>query len=166
VPTEKPQDQPQIESPPSPEPLHGLEAHATHGRDARATVLRDAGVEILELPADGTHLHDTTGTIDLPALLDELGRRRMTHLLVEGGPAVLHSFLHAGLADEVRIYTSPQTLRDKFPQESLANLPRMDMEKFPPPDMELEHCHELGKDTLRCYAHVSSPGRGTLGSPG
>jgi Zn-dependent protease with chaperone function len=33
-----PNEEPQTEIPPSPEPLHGLEAHATHGRDARATL--------------------------------------------------------------------------------------------------------------------------------
>lgn len=39
-------------------------------------------------------------------LLDELGRRGVLQLLVEGGPSVLHSFVVAGLADRFVIYLS------------------------------------------------------------
>ena len=41
------------------------------------------------------------------ALLDELGRRQMTNLLVEGGGQVLGSFLDSGEVDEVRVFVSP-----------------------------------------------------------
>ena len=66
----------------------------------RAGALRSAGVEILKLPA-------ATEGISLPALLDELGNRQWTYLLVEGGARVLRSFLHERLADEIVVYVSP-----------------------------------------------------------
>jgi riboflavin biosynthesis protein RibD len=41
-------------------------------------------------------------------LLDELGRRRMTNLLVEGGSEVLGAFLDAGQIDEVHVFIAPK----------------------------------------------------------
>ena len=41
------------------------------------------------------------------ALLDELGRRRLTNLLVEGGGQILGAFLDAGAVDAVDIYLAP-----------------------------------------------------------
>jgi len=38
------------------------------------------------------------------ALLDELGRRRMTNIVVEGGSEVLGSFLDADEIDEVHVF--------------------------------------------------------------
>jgi diaminohydroxyphosphoribosylaminopyrimidine deaminase/5-amino-6-(5-phosphoribosylamino)uracil reductase len=48
------------------------------------------------------------GVSGLPALLSELGRRRMTNLLVEGGSSVLGSFLDAGAIDEVHVFIAPR----------------------------------------------------------
>jgi diaminohydroxyphosphoribosylaminopyrimidine deaminase/5-amino-6-(5-phosphoribosylamino)uracil reductase len=42
------------------------------------------------------------------ALLDEMGRRRMTNVLVEGGAGVLGSFLDAREIDEVHVFISPR----------------------------------------------------------
>jgi diaminohydroxyphosphoribosylaminopyrimidine deaminase / 5-amino-6-(5-phosphoribosylamino)uracil reductase len=70
------------------------------GCDA-ASRLRSFGIEIVELPAK-------EGFLDIGALLDELGRRRMTNVLVEGGSAVLGSFLDVGALDEVRVFIAPR----------------------------------------------------------
>jgi len=67
-----------------------------------AANLRRAGVEVLELP-------EAPGGVDLGALLDELGRRQWTYLLVEGGARVLDGFLRAGLADELLVFVAPMT---------------------------------------------------------
>jgi diaminohydroxyphosphoribosylaminopyrimidine deaminase/5-amino-6-(5-phosphoribosylamino)uracil reductase len=43
----------------------------------------------------------------LPDILDELGRRNVLQLLVEGGPAVAHGFHAAGLVDRYVVYLAP-----------------------------------------------------------
>lgn len=53
---------------------------------------------------------DTQGRSNLHCLLDELSKRGIVHLLVEGGPRVLTSFLKEGLADEVVVYIAPRIL--------------------------------------------------------
>jgi len=68
-----------------------------------ADELARAGAEVLTLPAGA-------GGVDLGALLDELGRREWTHLLVEGGQAVLGSFIASGLADELWVFVAPRLL--------------------------------------------------------
>jgi diaminohydroxyphosphoribosylaminopyrimidine deaminase / 5-amino-6-(5-phosphoribosylamino)uracil reductase len=59
-----------------------------------------AEVEILRLPAEG-------GRPSVAALLAELGRRRMTNVLIEGGAEVLGSFRDAGAIDEVHVFIAP-----------------------------------------------------------
>jgi diaminohydroxyphosphoribosylaminopyrimidine deaminase/5-amino-6-(5-phosphoribosylamino)uracil reductase len=66
--------------------------------DINASRLSDAGVEMLHLPPD------TNGRVDLAALLDELGRRKMTNILVEGGPQLLGSMFDGDLVDEVHVF--------------------------------------------------------------
>lgn len=73
---------------------------ALEAQSAKARELRQAGVELLELPAG-------EGGLDLGAMLDELGRRQHTYLMVEGGPAVLGSFVYGGLADELLAFVCP-----------------------------------------------------------
>ena len=53
---------------------------------------------------------DTQGCSNLHFLLDELSKRGIAHLLVEGGPRVLTSFLKEGLADEIVVYITPRIL--------------------------------------------------------
>jgi len=64
------------------------------------------GVEVLIWP-------DTQGRSNLYFLLDELSKRGIAHLLVEGGPRVLTSFLKEGLADEIVVYIAPKILGAK-----------------------------------------------------
>jgi len=67
----------------------------------RVEALRGAGCEMLA-PSP-----DYDGTPKLPQLLDELGRRRWTNVLVEGGSEVLGRFLDSGAIDEVHVFISP-----------------------------------------------------------
>jgi diaminohydroxyphosphoribosylaminopyrimidine deaminase/5-amino-6-(5-phosphoribosylamino)uracil reductase len=64
---------------------------------------REEGFEVLELPAE-------SGRPSVSALLAELGRRRMTNVLVEGGAAVLGSFSDAGLIDELHVFVAPKLI--------------------------------------------------------
>lgn len=63
--------------------------------------LQRAGVEALRLPA----VEDRP---DLRSLLQELGRRRMTHILVEGGGRLLGSFFDGTLIDEIHAFVAPK----------------------------------------------------------
>ena len=65
----------------------------------RCRQLEAAGVEVLRLP-----IRDRTGR--LTSLLDELGRRRKTNVLVEGGGILLGSLLDAGAIDEVHAFVA------------------------------------------------------------
>lgn len=66
----------------------------------RAAALRACGCEVLTSPAVG-------GRVNVAALLTELGRRRFTNVLVEGGGGALGAFLDAGAIDEVHVYIAP-----------------------------------------------------------
>lgn len=69
----------------------------------RVARLRERGVEVLLLPR-------TEAGVSLEALLDELGSRRMSNLLVEGGPTVLAEFFRRELVDEVVVYVAPKVV--------------------------------------------------------
>lgn len=60
-------------------------------------------VEVLTCP-------DTQGRSNLHFLLEELGKRGVQQLLVEGGPSVISSFLKEQLADQIVVYISPKIL--------------------------------------------------------
>jgi diaminohydroxyphosphoribosylaminopyrimidine deaminase/5-amino-6-(5-phosphoribosylamino)uracil reductase len=61
------------------------------------------GAEVLAVPT-------TQGRCDINSLLDELSKRGIAQLLVEGGPTVIASFLKQRLVDEVCIYIAPKIL--------------------------------------------------------
>jgi diaminohydroxyphosphoribosylaminopyrimidine deaminase/5-amino-6-(5-phosphoribosylamino)uracil reductase len=63
--------------------------------------LGECGCETLTLPGPD-------GRVDVDALLAEMGRRRWTNVLLEGGAGVLGSFLDAGAVDEVHVFIAPR----------------------------------------------------------
>jgi len=69
----------------------------------RRSELENAGAEVVSLPAGDSG-------IDLPRVLDELSRRGMPGLLVEGGSSVHWSFLAAGLVDKFYFIAAPMVL--------------------------------------------------------
>jgi riboflavin biosynthesis pyrimidine reductase len=90
-------------------------ADAAAARQQAVKKLTDRGVEVLAVPSDGAK-------VDLGALLDDLGRRQWTYLLVEGGRKVLESFVLTGLADELFAFVSPRAIAD-----APGDLPRFDI---------------------------------------
>lgn len=62
--------------------------------------LRAAGAEVLVLRSDG-------GKVDVLALLQELGRREKSSVLVEGGGTLLGSLFDRGLVDQVLAFLAP-----------------------------------------------------------
>lgn len=64
------------------------------------------GVQICPLPSDAP------GRLSLSAALSELGRRGLTHLIVEPGPTLTAAFLEQDLADRVWVIQSSKRIED------------------------------------------------------
>jgi diaminohydroxyphosphoribosylaminopyrimidine deaminase/5-amino-6-(5-phosphoribosylamino)uracil reductase len=94
-------------------------AQAAAERPERAQALRRAGAEVLELAA-------SADGVDFAGLLDELGRRQWTRLLVEGGAALLRHVIDSRLADELWVFVAPRRLgaAEKLPRLDIAELRR------------------------------------------
>ncbi|MFO0902512.1 MAG: bifunctional diaminohydroxyphosphoribosylaminopyrimidine deaminase/5-amino-6-(5-phosphoribosylamino)uracil reductase RibD [Pirellulales bacterium] len=70
---------------------------------ARRAALTACGCELLEVPGEASAEF-------LGALFDEMGRRRWTNVLVEGGAALLGSMVDARLLDELHVYLAPKLI--------------------------------------------------------
>ncbi|MEO1994504.1 MAG: bifunctional diaminohydroxyphosphoribosylaminopyrimidine deaminase/5-amino-6-(5-phosphoribosylamino)uracil reductase RibD, partial [Planctomycetaceae bacterium] len=73
--------------------------------DSNVARLRQSGVEVLQLDLEGSHSASRAAMA-----LQELGRRNLTHVLVEGGGVVLGAFRDAGLIDEVHVFVAPKLI--------------------------------------------------------
>lgn len=60
-----------------------------------------SGADVVTLPRSDTGL-------SVDAILDDLGRRRFTNILMEGGARLLGSFLDAGAVDEFHVFVAPK----------------------------------------------------------
>lgn len=69
--------------------------------EGRRRALERAGAEVLALPAG------PDGRVDLSALWDDLGRREITSVLIEGGAELTGAAARAGLVDEVVLFLAP-----------------------------------------------------------
>jgi len=69
----------------------------------RLAALRAAGCEVWQATADSRSER-------LRELLAELGRRRLTNLMVEGGAAVLQTLFAAGAVDEIQAFVAPRVI--------------------------------------------------------
>jgi diaminohydroxyphosphoribosylaminopyrimidine deaminase / 5-amino-6-(5-phosphoribosylamino)uracil reductase len=70
----------------------------------KLAAVRGMGIEVVTVPADDA------GQVDLPGLLKVLGQRDITSVLVEGGAAVITSFLRQGLADRIIAIIAPKIM--------------------------------------------------------
>ena len=71
----------------------------------KANALRERGVEILSLP-------NASGKVDLSELMQELGRRGINEVHVEGGYRLSGALVAAGLVDELLLYQAPCLIGD------------------------------------------------------
>jgi len=76
-----------------------LVAVTDHAPAGRVAALEALGCEVVAFPGGGA--------VPILPLLEHLGRRGLTNLLVEGGGGVLGAFLDAGQVDAVEVYIAP-----------------------------------------------------------
>lgn len=77
--------------------------------------LRERGAEIIVLP-------NAHGKVDLPALMQELGRRQINEVHVEAGFKLNGSLIREGCVDELLLYLAPSLLGDA---QGLFDLPAL-----------------------------------------
>jgi diaminohydroxyphosphoribosylaminopyrimidine deaminase / 5-amino-6-(5-phosphoribosylamino)uracil reductase len=95
-----------LETPPDAAILEGGNVLIAAAQDnERGTALRARGAEIVLLP-------NTQGKVDLPGLMQELGRRGVNEVLAETGARLNGSLLASGCVDELLIYQAPILIGD------------------------------------------------------
>lgn len=87
----------------SPDLAGGTLVYATPMADpAGCAAISSAGAEVRIAPAD------SKGQVDVTAVVNDLGRRGLLHVLVEGGAAIHASLLTSCLVDEVAVVIAPK----------------------------------------------------------
>jgi len=105
-----------------------LLAIGADAEETRIEQLQAAGVEVLQFVTEGA-----TG-VPLHNLLDELGRRGMTNILVEGGGRLLGSFFDGNLVDEAHVFIAPKIVGGA---EAASPVGGVGLEEIPePPSLE------------------------------
>jgi diaminohydroxyphosphoribosylaminopyrimidine deaminase/5-amino-6-(5-phosphoribosylamino)uracil reductase len=89
---------------------------AAQANPEKEAQLRDVGAEILLLP-------NARGKVDLPALMQELGRRQINELHVEAGFKLNGSLIRERCVDELLLYLAPQLIGDA---QGLFDLPALE----------------------------------------
>ncbi|MBX3709134.1 MAG: bifunctional diaminohydroxyphosphoribosylaminopyrimidine deaminase/5-amino-6-(5-phosphoribosylamino)uracil reductase RibD [Gammaproteobacteria bacterium] len=80
------------------------------------TCIRNKNIDVMLLPSD------ENSNINLSLLLDELGQREITSLLVEGGMTVHHSFFNENLVNKVHVYLAPVIIGTSKGKLQLSNI--------------------------------------------
>lgn len=112
----------------------------------RVARLRDAGAEVLE--SGSMDSGAGAGRPDPAALLAELGQRRMTNLLIEGGAELLGAFFDRRLIDEVHVFIAPKLLGGDGARSPLGGVGRPSPSEFP--DLDQPEVENLNGDV---YVH-------------
>jgi diaminohydroxyphosphoribosylaminopyrimidine deaminase / 5-amino-6-(5-phosphoribosylamino)uracil reductase len=111
----------------------------------RAKALADAGVEVVEVETDDD------GRLAVPAVLEALGRRGVTRLLVEGGGRLAASLFRADLVDRLVWFHAPGVIGGDgvaavggLGLERVADMPRLRRRSVEP----------VGADLVETYGRV------------
>ncbi|MGH3873011.1 MAG: RibD family protein [Pseudonocardiaceae bacterium] len=95
----------------------GLDATARFfacGNSEKIVYTRDAAVPALRQTLGGIATVVAAGDpVSIQAVLDDLGRRKVERLLVEGGSTVHTQFLSAGVVDEIHLVIAPFFVGDR-----------------------------------------------------
>jgi diaminohydroxyphosphoribosylaminopyrimidine deaminase/5-amino-6-(5-phosphoribosylamino)uracil reductase len=107
-------------------------------KSAKARKLQNAGVEVVRAKT-------VRGRINLPAILEELGRRQILSVLLEAGSRLNGAALAAGIVHKVFLFYAP-----KFSGES--HVPFALAPKLASPQLHALQIHEFGPDfALEAY---------------
>ncbi len=106
--------------------------------EAKTGLLRSRGAEVVQIPG-------RAGKVDLRAVLEELGRREVVHLLVEGGAELFGQFLEAGLVDELLLFIAPKVLGDGLSWAKLGSVRAKMAEAI---DLAHSSLEQVGEDVL------------------
>lgn len=83
---------------------------------AKIAALQDQGAEVMVLP-------DADNKVDLPRVIQELGKRQLNEVHIEAGSKLNASLIRAGCVDELLLYLAPSLLGDG---RSMFDLPALD----------------------------------------
>ena len=111
-----------------------LLATTPHGDIARMRELVSTDIEIISLPFANAAPSTPHPQVSLPDLLEELGRRRLTNVLIESGGSLLGSLFDLNLIDELHAFIAPKLVGGAHAASPLAgvgleqipNLPQFD----------------------------------------
>ncbi|HKX09593.1 MAG TPA: bifunctional diaminohydroxyphosphoribosylaminopyrimidine deaminase/5-amino-6-(5-phosphoribosylamino)uracil reductase RibD [Stellaceae bacterium] len=107
----------------------------------RHRVFRDCGVELIEVAVAGE-------TVDLAAAFQELGRRGLTRVLVEGGATLSAALLRAGLVDHIAWFRAPRLIGgDGIPAITAFGIDKL----AATPRFERVAVEALGEDVLETF---------------
>jgi diaminohydroxyphosphoribosylaminopyrimidine deaminase/5-amino-6-(5-phosphoribosylamino)uracil reductase len=113
---------------------------AAHSDADRIARLRDAGTEVIVIP-------NPDGKVDLPVLMQELGRRQINELHVEAGTKLNGSLIREGCVDELLLYFAPTLLGDALGMFELGTLDSLAGRR----DLRFHEVKQIGAD-LRILA--------------
>lgn len=97
-------------------------------------LLEALGAEVVAVPA-------SAGKVDLAVVLDELGRREITSLLLEAGPQLNFAALQAGLVSKLLCFVAPKILGGSSALPVVGG----------PGVMELERAFRVRFDSIECF---------------
>ncbi|QDT66020.1 bifunctional diaminohydroxyphosphoribosylaminopyrimidine deaminase/5-amino-6-(5-phosphoribosylamino)uracil reductase RibD [Calycomorphotria hydatis] len=114
-----------------------LLATTTSADDDRIASLVEHGVEVLRLKPG------VNGRVPIPELLQELGRRQMTNLLLEGGGELLGDFFDEDLIDELHLFLAPKIVGGA---EAISPFKGLGLEEIPQHALDVHETRSVGGD--------------------
>lgn len=85
--------------------------------------------ELASLDADVVECPRENNRVRLTYLFDELCRRGVKKLLIEGGPTMVGSALKQGLVDQMHIYIAPKIMGDTCAKDAIVGFTLLDLTK-------------------------------------
>ncbi|MDB5825541.1 MAG: ribD [Herminiimonas sp.] len=118
---------------------------AAQSNAEREAALREQGAEVILMP-------NASGKVDLPALMQELGRRQINELHVEAGFKLNGSLIREDCVDELLLYLAPTVLGDARGMFDLQALDALHARR----NLSFHDVQRVGPD-LRILARVAQP---------